>query len=313
MAMGESGNGARGRDTKDAIAQGLGWFSLALGAAQVAAPRRFARLIGVKADGEHGAVMRAVGVRELATGVGILARRRPVGWLWARVAGDAIDLALLAKARGKQRNRVAAAMAAVAGVTVPDVLESARLSRANGAGADEPVRVKEAITVNKPAQEVFRFWRDFENFPRFMAHLESVRTTSDTLSHWVAKGPAGKSVAWDAEIVEERPGALISWRSLPGADVENSGSVRFVPAPGNRGTEVYVDLSYSPPGGKLGATLAKLFGEEPATQLADDLRRAKQVLETGEVVVSEGSPRGHELAGQLKQRLAQPLREEVAR
>jgi uncharacterized membrane protein len=313
MAIGESRNGARGRNGKDAIARGLGWFSLALGAAQVAAPRRFARLIGVRADGEHGLVMRAVGMRELATGVGILARPRPAGWLWARVAGDAIDLALLAKADAKRRNRVAAAMAAVAGVTVPDVVESARLSRANGAGAAEPIVVTKAITVNKPAQEVFRFWRDFENFPRFMAHVESVRATSDTVSHWVAKGPAAKSVAWDAEIVEERPGSLISWRSLPGADVENSGSVRFVPAPGNRGTEIQVELRYSPPGGTIGATLAKLFGEEPATQLADDLRRCKQVLETGEVVVSEGSPRGHAFKQHLKQRPAQPLSEEVAR
>jgi uncharacterized membrane protein len=301
-----------GRDAKDPVVRGLGWFSLVLGTAQLAAPRRVARLVGV--EDEHSAAMRAVGVRELATGVGILARPRPAGWLWARVIGDAIDLALLAKAQSKRRARVATAMAAVAGVSVPDVIEGTRLSRTNGAAADEPpIRVEKAITVRKPAQEVYAFWRNFENFPRFMTHVESVRSTGDTLSHWVAKGPAGKQVAWDAEIVDDRPGESIAWRSLPDSGIQNSGEVRFVPAPGDRGTEIHVDLRYSPPGGAFGVTLAKLFGEEPATQMADDLRRAKQVLETGEVVVSEGSPRGHELAQHLKQRPAQPLPEEVTR
>jgi uncharacterized membrane protein len=297
-----------GRPAKDIVARGLGWFSVALGAAQLAAPRRVARLIGVKDDGEHSTAMRAVGVREVATGVGILSRPRPAGWLWGRVIGDAVDLALLAKAETKERGRTAAAMAAVAGVAVPDVVESARLTRASGASKD--VSVRKTITVRKPAQVVYSFWRDFENFPRFMAHLESVTVTDDR-SHWVAKGPGGTTVEWDAQIVHEQPGASISWRSLPEADVANWGTVRFVPAPGDRGTEVRVALGYRPPAGKLGATIAKLFGEEPATQLADDLRRFKQVLETGEVVVSEGSPRGHELALQLKQRPAQPISEEV--
>jgi uncharacterized membrane protein len=185
-----------------------------------------------------------------------------------------------------------------------------KVMAAVAAVADEPVRVRKAITVNKQAQEVYAFWRDFENFPRFMAHLESVRVTGDT-SHWVAKAPAGRKVEWDAEIVEERADELISWRSLPGADIENSGSVRFVPAPGSRGTEIHVDLTYSPPGGTVGATLAKLFGEEPATQMADDLRRFKQVLEIGEVVVSEGSPAGHAFAQHRKQYPAQPLPDEA--
>jgi uncharacterized membrane protein len=313
MAVREQEQAAQNGGGKDAIARGLGWFSLVLGAAQVAAPRAVARLIGVKDNGEHGAVMRAVGMRELATGVGILARRRPAAWLWARVAGDAIDLALLAKADSKRHARVTAAMAAVAGVAVPDVIESTRLSRSNGNGDGAPARVRKAVTINKPAQEVYAFWRDFENFPRFMAHVEAVRVTGDTLSHWVAKAPAGRTVEWDAEIVEERPGELIAWRSLPGADVDNSGSVRITPAPGNRGTEVEVELRYSPPGGALGAGFAKLVGEEPATQMADDLRRLKQVIETGELVRSDATPRGHALARHLKQRPAQPLSEKAAR
>jgi uncharacterized membrane protein len=293
-----------GRPGKGVVAQALGWFSVALGAAQLAAPRRVARLIGVKDDGQHSAAMRAVGVREVATGIGILARPRPARWLWGRVVGDAIDLALLAKADTKERGRTAAAMAAVAGVIVPDIVESARLAQANDVST--AVSAKKTITVRKPAREVYDFWREFENFPRFMTHVEWVSAMRQR-SHWVAKAPGGTTVEWDAEIVDDQPGSLISWRSLPEADVANWGTVRFVAAPGDRGTEVHVELGYRPPAGKLGATIAKLFGEEPATQLADDLRRFKQVIETGEVVVSEGSPRGHELAQQLKQRPAQPL------
>jgi uncharacterized membrane protein len=286
---------------KDALARGLGWFSVGLGAAQVAAPRGVSRLIGV---GDHARLMRAMGVRELPQGLGILARPGPVGWLWSRVAGDALDLALLVAALpgAERRKRVVGAIGAVAGVTVPDVVESVRLGRAQGG----PQQVTKAITVSKPPHEVYAFWRDLENLPRFMTHLESVQTTDETRSHWKAKAPAGASVEWDAEIVEERPDELIAWRSLPGASVENSGVVRFAPAPGGRGTEVRVELDYSPPGGALGATAAKLFGEEPEVQLQDDLRRFKQVLETGEVARSEGSPRGESFAQHLLQRAAKP-------
>jgi uncharacterized membrane protein len=292
------------------MANGLGWFSLCLGVAQVVAPGRVTRLIGLRDGSGRRAVMRAVGVREIASGVGILARRRPAGWLWARVAGDAVDLGLLGaalNARDARRARVTAAIAAVAGVTVPDVVSGKRLSRAPDPAKEERMHVNVAITVNRPPEEVYAFWRDFENLPRFMTHLESVQTTGDRRSHWKAKAPAGRTVEWDAELVEDRPGELISWRSLEDADVENSGSVRFSPAPGGRGTEVRVELRYSPPGGGLGVTLAKLFGEEPALQTHDDLRRFKQVLETGEVVRTEGSPRGEGFLQQLVQRAAQPL------
>jgi uncharacterized membrane protein len=292
---------------KDPVARGLGIFSVALGVAQVTAPKRLSRLIGVEDDGRHGLVMRLRGVTEIASGVGILARPRPAAWLWSRVVGDVIDLALLLAAEQRRRSRVAAAMAAIAGVTVPDVLAGLRLSR-NGDPADEgPVKVRKAITVNRPAHEVYTFWRDFENLPRFMWHLESVQTLGETRSRWRAKAPLGRSVEWEAEVVEERPDELIAWRSLPGAGVGSSGSVRFAAAPSGRGTEVIVELAWSPPGGTVGETLAKLLGEEPATQLADDLRRFKQVLETGEVVRSEATPEGHALVRHLKQRPAQPL------
>src|SRR5687767_15195467 len=138
------------------------------------------------------------------------------------------------------------------------------------------MRVGKAITVYRPVEDVYAFWRDFENLPRFMHHLEMVETVDARRSHWTAKGPAGTAVEWDAEVIEDRPNELIAWRSIgTGDDVENSGVVRFTKAPGNRGTEIHVALDYAPPGGKAGSVIAKLFGEEPGQQINDDLRRLK--------------------------------------
>jgi len=149
--------------------------------------------------------------------------------------------------------------------------------------------VKKAITINSSPEEVYSFWRNFENLPRFMTHLESVRVMDQRRSYWKARAPLGATVEWVAEITDDRPDQLIAWRSLDGADVPNSGQVRFVPAPGRRGAEVHVELTYDPPGGVIGATLAKLFGEEPSQQVNGDLRRLKQMLEVGEVVHSDAS------------------------
>ena len=163
-----------------------------------------------------------------------------------------------------------------------------------------------AITINAAPDDVYAQWRDFERLPQFMYHLESVRTIGEGRSHWVAKGPAGTTVEWDAEVTEDVPGKRIAWRSIEGASVENWGSVRFQPAPGGQGTEVYVEVSYSPPGGRLGAVVAKLFGEEPNQQISDDLRRFKQIVETGEIARSDGSPRGIRTQNQARQEDAHP-------
>lgn len=168
------------------------------------------------------------------------------------------------------------------------------------------MRASTAITINRPVEEVYRFWQDFERFPAFMYHLESVEVTDDRRSHWKAKAPVGGTVEWDAEIVENRPDELIAWRSVAGADVANAGSVRLAPAPGGRGTEVTVEVEYDMPGGAVGSLVAKLFGEEPRQQLKDDLRRLKQVIETGEVVVSDGTPDGLGAQRVLRQRRGQP-------
>ena len=150
------------------------------------------------------------------------------------------------------------------------------------------VRIERVTTINKPVHEVYAFWREFQNFPRFMRHLESVEVMGERRSRWRAKAPAGQSVEWDAEILEDREDEWIAWRSLPGSQVENSGSVRFSPAPGARGTEVRVQLQYSPPAGRVGRGIAWLFGEEPEQQIHDDLHRFKQLMETGEIPLSDG-------------------------
>jgi uncharacterized membrane protein len=158
----------------------------------------------------------------------------------------------------------------------------------HGAG----VKVEKSVLINKSREELYRFWRNFENLPRFMRHLEGVRVLDDKRSHWAAKAPAGRTVEWDAEIFNEQENELIAWRSLEGSDVANAGSVRFEQAPGGRGTLVKVALSYEPPGGTLGRLAAKLFGEEPEQQVDEDLRRFKQLIETGEIATTEGQTSG---------------------
>jgi uncharacterized membrane protein len=282
------------------LARILGWFSIGLGLPQVAAPRGFAQTIGASGDKDSQALTRLVGARELVAGLGILAQPGAAGWLWARVAGDAMDLALLGSALaapGTRKNRLVAATVAVLGVTVLDLRASLQMSRRSRTSEDQGARrseeqsmnVKHAITVNRSPEELYQFWHDFQNLPRFMNHLESVQVTGPGRSHWKAKAPLGSTVEWDAEITEDRPNELIAWRSVAGADVDNNGQVRFVRGPAGRGTEVHVELRYNPPGGAIGATVAKFFGEEPNQQIQDDLRAFKQVMEIGEVLHSDAS------------------------
>jgi uncharacterized membrane protein len=154
------------------------------------------------------------------------------------------------------------------------------------------VRVEKAVTVNAPAEQVYTFWRNFSNLPRFMHNLEAVEVRDEKRSRWVAKGPAGKDVEWEAEIINEIPNELIGWRSVDGSEVDNAGSVHFKQVPGGRGTEVKVVLRYDPPAGKLGATVSKLLGEDPAANVHEDLRRLKMLLETGEIATIEGQSSG---------------------
>jgi uncharacterized membrane protein len=153
-------------------------------------------------------------------------------------------------------------------------------------------KVEKSVTINREPEELFSFWRNFRNLPRFMKHLESVRITGDNRSHWVAKAPAGTTVQWEAEIYNEKENELIAWRSLEGADVDNAGSVRFEPDPSGRGTIVRVALKYDPPGGRLGKIVARLFGEAPDQQVEDDLNRFKRLMEVGDASSGESAESG---------------------
>ncbi|WP_406063444.1 SRPBCC family protein [Micromonospora sp. NBC_00860] len=295
-------------------------MSLGLGVAQLAAPDTVRRVSGVDDSATTRAVVPLVGARELVHAAGLLTSRRKSIWTWTRVVGDAMDLASLGVAiahrSGRRRRRLFAVTGAVVGITVVDLLTAVQATRARKTGSAPAVRgVREGgameltatTTIRKPPPKVYAFWRDLDNLPTFMAHLEEIRTTGDRTSHWSASAPFGKNVEWDAEIVDETPGEKIAWRSTGNADVPNAGTVRFVPAPDGVSTEVHVVLSYDIPGGAIGKAVARYFGEEPHQQLDDDLRRLKQVLETGQVVRSDGAPWGKRARKEFPQRPAQPL------
>ena len=155
------------------------------------------------------------------------------------------------------------------------------------------VHVTKSLTINKSADELYHFWRNFENLPRFMRHLESVTMTDDKHSHWKAKAPLGQTIEWDAELTSDIENHRIGWVSLEGATIPNSGVIEFRPTV-ERGTEVIVTMTYEAPGGKLGEWAAWALGEEPSIQIADDLRRFKMLMETGEIITNEGQPSGRE-------------------
>jgi uncharacterized membrane protein len=283
----------------DNLAHGLGWFSIGLGVAQIVAPRRVARMIGVDDSGRNSAVMRLVGAREIAAGIGLLSDPKPTGFAVARVAGDMMDLAMLANAISspeRDRGRTAFATAAVIGVglldafaseqlatTVPKVTHTARVT-----GSSLPIR--KSVTVSRPVDEVYGFWRNFENLPRFMKHLDSVRRTGGGRSHWKARTPADvAAVEWDVEIIQDRTNELIAWRTVGISEITGTGRVAFIVAPGGRGTEVHAELEYSPPGGPVVAKVARFLRDVPGLKLENDLYLLKQILETGEVVHSDAS------------------------
>jgi uncharacterized membrane protein len=264
------------------LARGLGWFSVGLGLAEMAAPRAIAKLIGVESKDMATGTLRMLGAREIASGFGILTRPRRAGPVWSRVVGDVIDIALLAWAmRAKRTNteRVAAALASVLGVTALDVYASRRLQRTYRRELKPVVR---EVTINRPTSEVYAQWRKFQEFPTFMKYVESVTDLGGGRWHWVTRLPTGQRVEWDAELVEDLKNEVIAWRAIKGVNVQ--GFVAFDHAPGGRGTEVRVEMRLG--GGRLGAALAKLFA---APEVASDLRRFKQVMETGEVVHSDAS------------------------
>jgi uncharacterized membrane protein len=237
------------------VARTLGWFSVGLGLTEMMAPHRHKQA-------------RLIGAGKVLSGVGILAG-----------------------ARGASRARVAAAAAAVTGASALHTYYSRHATAHDGFGS-EAMRFTETVTVNRPPDECYHFWRKIEDFPAFMTYLKSVRETGGGRSHWVAQGPAGREIAWDAEITEDVPGEVIAWRTLPGSDVPNAGRVLFQHAPRGHGTFVRLLMEYDPPAHAAGAWLAKLLGKDPKAHAYQNLHRFKQLIETGEVATTKDQPAG---------------------
>ena len=144
----------------------------------------------------------------------------------------------------------------------------------------EGEKLEKSITINRSPDEIYAFWRQLENLPRFMRHIQSVTDQGNGVSHWVAKTDQGRTLEWDAQLIEDKPNQMLSWQSLEGADVDNAGSVWFMPAMSG-GTIVKVSVKYSPPGGKLVAMIAKFLGDSPERQMTKDLERLKILMEIG--------------------------------
>lgn len=293
------------------LVRALAGASFGLGLAELAAPRKVAEVAGVDDTRLSRRVIRALGARECGHGAALLAGSDKL--VWTRVAGDVLDVALLlaaVAARGRGRRRRGAISAALlGGIGAVDLYAALRAARDGGArhASGAPHRtLSAAVTVHRPPEDVYRFWRDLENLPSFMHHLQSVTVGSDNRSHWVASAPVGRPVQWDAQITEDQPNERVAWQSLPGSAIDNGGSVEFTPASNGAGTEVRVRIGYQMPGGVIGKAAASLFGESPDQQVNDDLRRFKQILETGQVTRSDGSPEGTVAARQLRQQPAQP-------
>ncbi len=210
----------------------------------------------------------------MAAGAGLagygLTRRRPSGWVIAGLGALLVRRGMTGHCHTYQ----------LLGLNTADTREDTRQALGGSAG----VLVEESVVINRPVSELYRFWRNLENLPRFMSHLESVERITDTLSRWRARAPAGTIVEWNAEIINEVPDQVIGWRSLEGSDVVSAGSVNFHDT--GRGTNVRVRLQYNPPGGKVGDAVARLFGSDAATQIRRDLHRFKQLLEAGETTPS---------------------------
>jgi len=209
-----------------------------------------------------------------------------------------MDLAVLASAipSNQRRGRLGVAGAMVAGVTALDYIASRDMSGKVVEPNTDNKNVFRTITINRPAKDIYEFWRRFENLPRIIPDLKSVTATGLKTQHWVVRGPGGVDIEWDAELTEDLPRDRISWHSLPGAAVPNSGSVWFEELTGNRGTVVRLKMSYEPPARSIGAKLAKFFGKAPEQQSMEFLRKLKQLLETGEVSTIVGQPAGRKLS-----------------
>ena len=302
------------------LATMFGGMSTGIGAWYVVAPEHFLETIGAPPTTRRIAVARMVGAQELGVGSALLMDGRAAPWLTSRLLGDVLHGAMLGlawRSRDIDRNKMSLAWGAWAMITAADAAATllAGQKERTGVADDEPTGSSEgalavadgdvhgSVTIKADPRAVYDYWRRLENLPRVMTHLERVEESDGTRSHWVARAPLGTEVEWDAEITDDVPGERIAWSSTQGSQIWNAGEVTFQRAPGDRGTEVHVRLEYAPPGGPVGAAIARLLGEEPKNQIKGDLRRLKQVIETGEVIVSEAVAGGRS----RRQRPARPV------
>jgi uncharacterized membrane protein len=253
-------------------------------------------------EGREG-LLRIAGARELLAAWGLLSFKETTPWVWSRVAGDVMDVMLLASSARQplRRSRSLGALGVVAAVTAVDVY--AGVSAARGptgqagarasAGGAANGEIAETILVKKSPEECYRLWRDLTQLPRFMPLLRSVRALDERRSHWVLETPVGMRVEWDAEITRDEPGRRLAWRSSPNAQIAHAGVVRFREATGQRGTFVRVAAQYRLLSGYGGSRqLAKLVEKAPQARQREELRRFKQLLETGVVPTTAGQPHG---------------------
>ena len=303
--------GSAGGMGGDWLVRVLGWLSAGTAVPLLLTPGGFGMAIGVGDGPRQRAAVTTAGVRELAAAVGLLRWPSPV-WLWARVGGDVMDLGLLGRALGSASNydsydmrhkrRILAALGAVACITGVDVYTAATRSPRRA-----EVRLAASVTVATSASQAHELWRRLEILPSFMAQVDEVTMTGPVTSHWRASAPFGRTVEWDAEITDDVSGEMLAWRSLDNAPIYNEGDVRFTPASGGRGTEIHVTLRYSMSAVGLAVPAARYFGAHPSERLYEELRRFKQVAETGEVVRSEGAPGGKPARREFPQHPARPL------
>ena len=239
--------------------------------------------------------MRAMGMREIVTSAGILLQPHQSGWRLSRVAGDLLDLSLLTWiSRGHPHRRLTTMTALVAGLTALDTLAACDNRRQRAMRRDTPDvnRIHRSLHIQRPAEACYRFWRNFENFPQFMQHVEAVQVVDTTRTHWCIRTPVGQHVEWTAELFSDIPSQQLAWRTLGGSAIEHIGIVRFLPALNDKSTRLDIEMRYEAASGKAGVILAKIFDEQPSQQMDDDLRRFKQLMETGEIATTTGQSAG---------------------
>jgi uncharacterized membrane protein len=280
--------------------QALGWLSVGLGVAALLAPRKISRLSGIR---NHAGLMQLIGVRELVSGAGLLTQPDKTPWLWARVVGDALDLAVLATSHSQSnrgRTRALGTATVLAAITAADVAASLKQSNVRWRSGAPDVYLERSIIVNKTPQECYVYWRDLRNVSKFTRRLENVTPLQAGRSRLTLKGPGGVKFEWTVELIEDTPGQRLRWRSEEGATLKHAGSANFRAAPGNRGTMVTLAIHYCAPGGSVGSALARFLGPDPFGEIGEDLRRFKQLIETGEIPTTVGQPSGRRsLLGRL--------------